>query len=405
MTTDSHRTFSDAWIPHRAYWTTPFVRWQGSFATAHPVKLAAEVGATALADRGIDPTRFNQIVLGTTVPSRASFFGAPWYGTLIGAPGIGGPMIAQACATSARVLAMAAADVQAGDDAVLGACCDRTSNGPVVYYPNPTGPGGMGETEQWVWDNFNNDPTNGSGGIEMAERLAAEAGIERKQQDELTALRYEQYYSGTEGGLEFRRRYMVTPVEVKNASGKRVIATVADDEGVENQTFEKLEAMRTVFPEGTVTGGTQTHPADGSCGIAVTNRAIAEEWGKGGPATQVVAFGQARARTGFLGESTVVSAAAALKAAGLSMSDMTVVKTHNPFAVHDLYFAQQFDLPWERFGNHGSSLVYGHPNGATGMRGIMEVIEELVDSGGGYGLFSGCAAGDTGGAVIVKVDA
>jgi hypothetical protein len=32
------------------------------------------------------------------------------------------------------------------------------------------------------------------------------------------------------------------------------------------------------------------------------------------------------------------------------------------------------------------------------------LIEELVLLGGGYGLFDGCAAGDTAAAVVVKVD-
>ena len=33
-----------------------------------------------------------------------------------------------------------------------------------------------------------------------------------------------------------------------------------------------------------------------------------------------------------------------------------------------------------------------------------ELIEELATAGGGYGLFTGCAAGDTALAVIVRVD-
>ena len=98
MSTNSHRVFSDAVIPYGAYWSTPFVRWQGSFANSHPIKLAADVAVNALAAKGIDPTTFTEVLLGTTVPSKASFFGAPWYATLIGAPGIGGPMVAQACA-------------------------------------------------------------------------------------------------------------------------------------------------------------------------------------------------------------------------------------------------------------------------------------------------------------------
>ena len=52
-----------------------------------------------------------------------------------------------------------------------------------------------------------------------------------------------------------------------------------------------------------------------------------------------------------------------------------------------------------------SSLVFGHPQGPTGMRLVIELIEELVDRGGGYGLFTGCAAGDHGAALVLKVDA
>jgi acetyl-CoA acetyltransferase len=53
------------------------------------------------------------------------------------------------------------------------------------------------------------------------------------------------------------------------------------------------------------------------------------------------------------------------------------------------------------FNNYGCSLIFGHPQGPTGMRWIIELIEELTLLGGGYGLFTGCAAGDTGASVVV----
>jgi hypothetical protein len=37
------------------------------------------------------------------------------------------------------------------------------------------------------------------------------------------------------------------------------------------------------------------------------------------------------------------------------------------------------------------------------MRLVIELIEELALAGGGYGLFVGCAAGDTAAALVVKV--
>jgi acetyl-CoA acetyltransferase len=53
--------------------------------------------------------------------------------------------------------------------------------------------------------------------------------------------------------------------------------------------------------------------------------------------------------------------------------------------------------------NYGSSLIWGHPQGPTGMRLVIELIEELVLLGGGSGLFTGCAAGDTAAALVVRV--
>jgi acetyl-CoA C-acetyltransferase len=48
--------------------------------------------------------------------------------------------------------------------------------------------------------------------------------------------------------------------------------------------------------------------------------------------------------------------------------------------------------------------VYGHPQGPTGLRAIAELVEALRRDGGGIGLFTGCAAGDTGAALVVQVD-
>ena len=52
--------------------------------------------------------------------------------------------------------------------------------------------------------------------------------------------------------------------------------------------------------------------------------------------------------------------------------------------------------------NYGCSLIWGHPQGPTGMRAVIELIEELIPLGGGYGLFHGCAAGDTAMAVVYQ---
>jgi acetyl-CoA acetyltransferase len=100
----------------------------------------------------------------------------------------------------------------------------------------------------------------------------------------------------------------------------------------------------------------------------------------------------------------VPAARQALQRAGLTMKDVRAVKTHNPFAVNDVYFAQEMEIDVSAMNRYGSSLIWGHPQAPTGARLIIELIEELVLRGGGYGLFTGCAAGDTALAVIIKVE-
>ena len=91
----------DAAIPFGAAWSSPFVRWQGSLADVNSIDLAAQVTADALQRAGVDSSRLDSVVLGITVPQKESFFGGPTLAAKIGAPDITGPMIAQACATSA----------------------------------------------------------------------------------------------------------------------------------------------------------------------------------------------------------------------------------------------------------------------------------------------------------------
>jgi len=397
--------FNNAFIPYGGYWSTPFCRWQGSLAHLNAIPLAAEVAVRALAERGISPQAFDSLYLGITVPQKHTFYGGPWLAGLLGIPAVTGPIVSQACATGARVVGLAAAEVETGQDRViLTITADRCSNGPHIYYPNPLGPGGTGDKEDWVWDNFGFDPYARNAMVETAENVAREAGITREEQDEMTLLRYQQYADALADDSAFLRRFMTIPLEVKDERGRKVLSTVHGDEGVFPTTAEGLAKLKPVIQDGTVTYGTQTHPADGNCGVIVTTREKARELSRDPQIEiQVLSYGEGRARKGYMAQAIVPAAQQALSRAGLSIADVRVIKTHNPFAVNDIYFCREMGVKPEAMNHYGSSIVWGHPQGPTGHRLIVEVIEELVLGGGGYGLFVGCAAGDTGAGVVVKV--
>jgi acetyl-CoA acetyltransferase family protein len=399
--------FQKAFIPHGGYWSTPFSRWQGSFAHLNAIPFAAEITVRALQEREIEPQVFDSLYLGLTVPQKHSFYGSPWLAGLIGAETITGPIISQACATGARVVSSAAAEIDVGEGrAILTITADRCSNGPHIYYPDPLGPGGKGDAEDWVWDNFGHDPFARNAMIETAENVAREAGITREEQDELTLLRYQQYGDALDEDSAFLRRFIAMPLEVKDARGRKVLATVEGDEGVFPTTAEGLARLRPVVQGGSVTFGTQTHPADGNCGVIVTTREKAREMSRDPEIEiQLLSYGEARVKKGYMATATVPAARQALSRAGISIEDVRVIKTHNPFAVNDIYFCREMGVKPEAMNNYGSSLIWGHPQGPTGQRLIIEMIEELVLAGGGYGLFVGCAAGDTGAGVVLKVGA
>ncbi|MCP3962559.1 MAG: thiolase family protein [bacterium] len=392
------RTF----IPYGAYWSSPFCRWQGSLGHLHSMELAAQVTRRFLADRQIAADSFDGLVLGLTVHQRRRFDGAPWLAGMIGADGVTGPTVAQACATSARMLAAAALEVESGQrESILAVAGDRTSNGPHVYYPNPKGAGGRGESEDPVWDNFNKDPHAGGAMVETAENLVREAGITRRQQDEITVLRCQQYEAALADDRAFQKRYML-PVELTR--GKKVTGVVEADEGIYPTTAEGLAKLRPVLEGGTVTFGAQTHPADGNAGMVVCTRQRAAELSRD-PAVeiQLLGYGEARVGKGLMPMAVVPAARHALERSGVEVEDCAAIKTHNPFAVNDVYFCRELGVDPENVNRFGSPLVWGHPQAPTGLRAVAELIEELAGRGGGVGLFSGCAAGDTAMAVVLRV--
>ncbi|WP_119418362.1 thiolase family protein [Desertibaculum subflavum] len=404
------RRFQNVHIPYGAYWSTPFARWQGSFAHLHAVQFGAHVTRQELARRGIAATAFDGALLGLTTPQRSSFHGLPWFMNMIGAPEVGGPQVAQACATGTRLLQLAAQEVELGSaEAMLAVCCDKTSNGPMVLYPDAgSAGGGRPETEHWVLDNFNgvtagvdfaDEPI-----VATAENCVREWQISRAEMDDVTAHRYAQYKDATADDHAFQKRYMTLPFEVPDAKFKRVKTTLAGDEGVHDTTRDKLAALKPAQPGGTLTFGNQTHPADGSAAVIVTGKARAAEFSRD-PSIEITlrGFGTARSKLKFMPAAPVPAAKKALEQAGIGIGQVDAVKSHNPFVVNDIVFARETGFDVMKMNNYGSSLVFGHPHGPTPMRSTIELIEELVLRGGGVGLFEGCAAGDTGMALVVEV--
>lgn len=393
-----------AFIPYGIYWSTPFAKWQGSLANMNALPLAAAVGKQALGARGFDMAQIDLGLLGITNPQKGSFYGLPYVTGLMGIDRVAGPTVQQACATSVRALQMAAQEVVCGTaQCALLVMADRQSNGPVVIYPDPTGTGGYGITENWVPDNMGHDPYAKNPMLQTGENVAARYGISTAEQHELKLHRYQQYLEALANDRAFQKRYMVD-VPLSDSKFRKQTGTLGVDEGIFPTTAEGLAKLKPVKEGGTITFGGQTHPADGNAGAIVTTRERAREVATDkGIEVEILGFGMARVEPGYMPMAPSPAAINAMKNAGLDIGGIDVIKTHNPFAVNDIALARDTGFAWQKMNNYGSSIIWGHPQAPTGMRAIIEMIEELVLRGGGVGLFTGCAAGDSGYATVIRV--
>jgi acetyl-CoA acetyltransferase len=368
------------------------------------ITLGANTAKRWFLGKKIDPTIIDYLFFGTTVAQHHWFFAHQWSGSMLTddkkyVPGL---FIHQACSTSTTILNLCAMNIELGVyEVAFGLMSDRCSNGPHTIWPNPLGPGGQPDREDWNMDNFGGFPRTPVAMVETAENVAKEIGITKEECDALVLRRYEQYQMALANDRAFQKRYMF-PAEVM--AGKKGTKVVEQDEGWTPTTAEGLAKLKPVRPGGVHSYGAQTFPADGNCGFIVTTRDKAKALSTDQKIEiQIVSYGYARVKPAHMPLGPVPAAEMALAIAGKKITDMKAIKTHNPFSINDLNLAKKMNIDFNKFNNYGSSLIYGHPQGPTAGRGIIEVVEETVLLGGGYCLFTGCAAGDTAAAMVLKV--
>jgi acetyl-CoA acetyltransferase family protein len=397
--------YTKAFIPYGGYYTTPFSRWQGSLQNDNSINLGANTARRwFLEKKKLDPTIIDYLYFGSTVAQNHWFVGHNYAAAMLTddqkfVPGL---FINQACSTSTTALNLAAKDMELGVyDVAFTLLTDRCSNGPHTIWPDPLGPGGHPDREDWNMDNFSGTPRHHAAMVETAENVAAEVGITKEECDAVVLRRYEQFQEALANDRAFQKRYMFAPEVTVNRKTKKLVEV---DEGWTPTSAEGLARLKPARPNGCLSFGAQTFPADGNCGFIVTGKEKAKEFASDPKIEiQILSYGFARVKPMFMPAAPIPAAEMALRNAGITLSDIKAVKTHNPFAVNDIAFAKKTGFDVMKMNNNGSSLIYGHPQAPTGGRAIIEMIEELVLLGGGYGLFTGCAAGDTAAALVVKV--
>ena len=397
-TKQSVEMYPNARIPYGTWGSSFFPAWQTSaLAEVNIGQFAGEAMNRILGLRKVPKSELDYLIIGSTVPWHWKFWNAPLVASCLGCR-IPGFHVEQACATGLQAVMLAGAEVQGGSNDVVGVLTfDRTSDSPVGVFPERRAYQRTMALSD-VWDNFGFDPATGQAMIVTAGKAARKHGLQRSDVEELAFCRYQQYFDAKESGFLDR---ILVPLTVLNVQG-RFLGNVEEDVGVRKLT---RDGMRQMYELDTcVTAGTQTHASDGMATLLVTTPERSKELS---PRPEIdirfVAKAEMRTHPALMPEAPTLAVQKLLEATGFTMDDMAVVKSHNPFAVNDAIFSKVMGYDFTKVNKTGCSLVWGHPQGPTLTRMLIEGLEEAVTLGGGYVLLFGCAAGDMGIAALFKV--
>jgi len=92
----------------------------------------------------------------------------------------------------------------------------------------------------------------------------------------------------------------------------------------------------------------------------------------------------------------------ALERAGMTLDQIDLVEINEAFASVVLAWAKELDADLSKVNVNGGAIALGHPLGATGVRLMTTLLNELERTGGRYGLQTMCEGGGQANVTIIE---
>jgi len=357
---------------------------------------------------GLDPTRIDDMVLGTVTPIREQ--GAVLARSAVHAAGlpdsVAGLQLNRYCASGLEAVNLAAQKVRSGwEDLILAGGVESMSRVPMGSDPGP-----MGADPKNTYDSYF-VPQGVS-----ADLIATIEGFSRETVDEFAAESQARAAKAWSNG-HFARS--VVPVVDPNG------VTVLDhDELVRaDTTADKLGALKPSFADmGEQAGfdavalqkyhwveridhvhhaGNSSGIVDGASLLLIGNEQVGSDLGLE-PRARIVAGAVTGEEPTIMLTGPAPASRKALAKAGLEVGDIDLFEINEAFAAVALRFAKDLDVPLDKVNVNGGAIAMGHPLGATGGMILGTLIDELERQDLRRGLATLCVGGGMGIATIVE---
>ncbi|MGI8663475.1 MAG: acetyl-CoA C-acetyltransferase [Acidimicrobiales bacterium] len=369
---------------------TPVGRRGGSLAQIHPADLGA-ITLNALMDRtGIDPGAVEDVVMGcldTVGPQAGDVGRTAWLAA--GLPEhVPGVTIDRQCGSSQQAVHFAAQAVMAGvSDVVVAAGLQNMSMIPISSAMTVTEAMGLPEifagSEGWL-KRYGDQEVSQFRGADM---IAEDWDISRADMEAFAVQSHERAIRATAEG-----RFDSQIVAVNG---------LTKDEGPREPNWEKIRSLPLLREGGRITAAVASQISDASAAVLIVNEQGLRDHGL-----------TPRARIHHLsvrGEDPVRMLSApipatrhALAKTGMAMDDIDLVEINEAFASVVLAWLKELDVDDAKVNVNGGAIALGHPLGATGVRLMTTLLNELERTGGRYGLQTMCEGGGQANVAIIE---
>jgi acetyl-CoA acyltransferase len=388
---------------------TPVGRaYKGTLRATRPDDLAALVISEAIARvPGLAAREVDDVILGCAMPEGEQGMNVARIAALrAGLPVETSAMtINRFCSSGLQAIALAADRVRAGGAEVIVAGGTESMSmvpmGGNKISPNP-----------WLVDHYPDAYINMGLGTE---NIARKFGISREEADQFALASHQKAIAAIAAG-KFKDETL--PVEVKNTflptNGNGSASAKAQRPSTQSVSFDtdelpradtSLEILAKLKPafhiKGCVTAGNSSPMSDGAAAVAVMSDARAKALGIK-PLARFVAYATAGCLPEEFGIGPVNAIPKALKLAGLTLADISVIELNEAFAAQSLAVIKQAGLDASKVNPNGGAIALGHPLGCTGAKLTASILRELQRCNARYGMVTMCIGGGMGAAGIIE---
>ncbi|WP_338702845.1 thiolase family protein [Streptomyces sp. Q6] len=371
---------------------TPFGRFSGALANVRPDDLAAlAVTGTLAKTPALDPALIGDVVWGNANGAGEDNRNVGRMAVLLaGLPtSVPATTVNRLCGSSLDAAIIASRAIETGDaDIVLTGGVESMTRAPWVLpksaKPFPAGDvTAVSTTLGWRLVNARMPKEWTVSLGEANEQLADRFSVPRERQDAFAARSHQLADDAWNAGFYDD---LVVPVAVDAKGG-----TLDRDEGIRpGSTPEKLAALKPVFrSDGVITAGNASPLSDGASAVLLGSGEAAARIGTD-PVARIAGRGVSALDPQLFGYAPVEAANRALKAAGITWSDVAAVELNEAFAVQSLACVDAWDVDPEIVNAKGGAIALGHPLGASGGRLLGTLAHRLRESGERWGVAAIC---------------